>query len=393
MYKKIINIINNHNDWRKNCINLIASENAMSPLAQTALLSDMGNRYFFNDIFKTQSGITYEYSGTKYISELIKYAEEIAKELFSADYVNLDMLSGHLSNISLLVNNCKANDSIICTNPDYGGYPGLARENLPSKLGINVYFYNQTPAGNIDDDAFCEQIIKIKPKIVMFTSSIILFPISLTAISAICRENNVILAYDASHSLGLIAGGQFQQPLKEDADILLGSTHKTFPGPQGGIILSNRHQPKLNKPFIVTDNTHLNRIAALTITLAEMKEFGRDYAKQTIKNSRHLAKSLEDVGISIAFREKNYSNSHQILFSSNPHSLEKFIRNLETANIILDNSGRIGTNEMTRFGMKESEMEMIAKLIGRIYAGENPQNVKKDVVEFRNDFNVIKYCF
>ena len=95
-------VIQKHNVWRKNCINLVASENRMSPSAISALNSDMVGRYYFKKIFETETGLKYDYRGTKYIAEMYETTENLAKELFGASYVNLEMLSGHLANINIL---------------------------------------------------------------------------------------------------------------------------------------------------------------------------------------------------------------------------------------------------------------------------------------------------
>lgn len=393
MFNRLISILNNHENLRKNCLNLIPSENVLSPLAKKALVSDMGHRYFFSQFFSTSSGLSYEYRGAKYIDELIHYGKEMAKDLFNASYVNFDMLSGHLCNMSLIINFLKTGDSILCTNPEFGGYPGFAKENLPSKLDIHVHYYPQETIGSdIDVESFIKTTLQANPKIVMFSSSITIFPIPLKEISEFCSENNILLVYDASQTLGLIAGGHFQKPLEEGADIILSSTHKTFPGPQGGIIIGKRVFKEFEKQFITTDNIHLHRVAALIITVFEMKEFGEAYAKQVIANAKQIAAFLEENGISVAFRDKGYTESHQIILNK-PKHFQDFTKKLEVANIILDNSGRLGTSEMTRFGMKESDMKIIAEFIGRIFNNEDPEKVKPEVIEFRRQFQTVHYCY
>jgi len=170
------------------------------------------------------------------------------------------------------------------------------------------------------------------------------------------------VAYDGSHVLGLIVGGQFQDPLRESADVLLGSTHKTFPGTQGGIILCNDKDVAkkiakviMRSPLLI-DNIHLHRVGALAITLIEMLLFGEEYAIQIIKSSKTLARYLYEDGIEVKCKEKDFTQSHQILYPQEPEKGLKIRTLLEQAEIIVDRRIRIGTQEVTILGMKNKEM-------------------------------------
>jgi glycine hydroxymethyltransferase len=195
--------------------------------------------------------------------------------------------------------------------------------------------------------------------------------------------------------LGLIAGGQFQDPLREGADILIGSTHKSLFGPQGGIILSNRYEGKIQKEIhpALVDNAHWNRIAALYVALYECKKFGHRYADQVIRNSKALARSLDEHGVKLIGREVGFTQSHQTLVDVTPDEGVRMAQRLEKANIIVDVGVRIGTSEETRRGMKEREMEQIAELISRIWVtDEDPKKVRREVLKLRKEFTDTKYC-
>lgn len=392
----LFNSITNHSKWRSQCINLVASENRPSKAVLTALTSDMNQRYFFKEFFSTSSGFKYEYHGAKFIEEVYDTTESLAKDLFQATYVNLNMLSGHLSNLNMLLAFCQPGDTIVCTDTNFGGYPGLAPEKLPSYLKINIIYIPQNDlSSTVDLDRLEEILIQHKPKIVMLSSSITLFPFPVKEVSRLCREYNIPFCYDASHPMGLIAGKEFQNPFAEGADFIIGSTHKSFPGPQGGIILGNIDCDKINKScdFVVVDNIHPGRIAALGIALLEMKHYGSDYAKQIILNAKYLAKYLEKRGINIEFREKDYTESHQFLLKKDFGYYEAFTKKLEEYGIILDNSGRIGVSEITRIGMKEIDMDQIALFITEIFSGNERKSLKNDIKDFSLSFDSIKYGF
>ena len=189
---------------------------------------------------------------------------------------------------------------------------------------------------------------------------------------------------------------EFQNPFQEGADLIIGSTHKSFAGPQGGIILgkNNKYDNIVESTdFVTVDNIHLHRIAALSFALYESEIFGKDYARQIIKNTKSLASALNDEGFKINFKDRGYSESHQLFMDTSELNYTQLTSEFEECNIITDNSGRIGTCEITRFGFNEIDMKTIAKFIYRIANREDLKRIKKDVIEFKSNFKKIQYTF
>ena len=232
-------------------------------------------------------------------------------------------------------------------------------------------------------------------------ASFILFPYNIKPIREACDETQSVLGYDASHVLGLIAGGAFQDPLGDGVDIVTGSTHKTLFGPQGGLILTNREeifaQVTGKLAWHTLDNAHQNRIAALGQALLEHKEFGGDYALQVIKNSKHFAQALSEAGIPIRFSALNYTKSHQVLMDIDEIKLKfglnstELMNLLEGQNIIVDAVGRLGTSEMTRRGCKEEDMERIAEFMARVIINHDT-GVARDIKGFLKNCR-LSYCY
>jgi len=211
----------------------------------------------------------------------------------------------------------------------------------------------------------------------------------------------------------LIAGGKFQKPFAEGADILTSSTHKTFPGPQGGVVFcKEKFKEKIDNAAFpgLMSNHHLHHVVGFAVALAEMMEFGREYAEQIVKNSRVLAETLYELGFDVLCEHKGFTQSHQIAVDvSRIGGGRKIVESFEDANIIINKnllpwdslektgnpSGiRIGTQEVTRIGMKESEMKEIAEFMKRIAIdGEKPEKVKEDVIAMKKGFNKVHYCF
>jgi len=362
----------------------------MSPAVRSLLSSDLGHRYTSREGF---------YMGTRFIDEIEQYGEELAKNLFGCETADLRPLSGHIVSLIFLACFTKPNDTILCVSPDNGGYPGIWKHGLSRLLKLRtVGFPFSKETRNIKVEEARTLILQKKPKMVVFGASIFLFPHPLKELTEAAGEVGAHVGYDGSHVLGLIAGGKFQDPPREGAHALYGSTHKTFFGPQGGIILADMEhgetiQKRIHPEFV--DNAHWNRIAALTLALAEMKTYGKQYAGQVVQNAQTLAKALAEQGFPVACPQLGYTRSHQVLLDYGGYKKGGVIaRKLEKADIIVDSGVRLGVCEATRRGMKEDEMRRVAVFMGRVVVdGEDPRRVKEDVMKFAGEFQEIRYCF
>jgi len=388
---KIISLVEKHEQWRgQYSLNLIPSENVMSPMVRSLLSSDLGQRYTSRDRF---------YMGTHFIDEVEKQGEEIAKEVFGAENADLRPLSGHIADLIVLASFTKPDDTIMCVSARDGGYPGIWKQGAPSFLQLKtVGFPFSKEKMNIDVEKAGELIRKKRPRIVIFGASLFLFPHPLKELAKVAHEVGAYVAYDGSHVLGLIAGKKFQDPLREGATMLFGSTHKSFFGPQGGIILAGRQHGEIIKRRVnhmFVDNAHWNRIAALTLALAEMKEFGEAYAGQVVKNAQALGKALGESNFPVACSNLGFTRSHQVFLDYGGYKKGRVVaKKLEAANIIVDCGVRLGVCELTRRGMKEREMQRVAEFIKRVVnEGEKPRKVKPEVTKFVRDFKKIEYCF
>jgi glycine hydroxymethyltransferase len=350
--------------------------------------TDFGNRYTSNEGF---------YMGTRYTDELQHETEELAKEVFHAKYADVRPTSGHSCDMIALTALANRGDKIMVVGPGSGGYPGISQNGYPKLYGLQVSeFPFSKQAWNIDVEKAAMAIDLEHPKVVVFGASLILFPHPVGKLSDTCRKVGANILFDGAHVLGLIAGGQFQDPLREGAEVLIGSTHKSFFGPQGGLIVSNDHVDSLREAVLpaIVDNAHWNRIAATYVALSEMKRFGKQYARQVVRNSKALAKALDEDGVKLIGKEQGFTESHQLIVDlATQEEGVRLARRLEGANIIVDAGIRIGTSEETRRGMREPQMNQIAELIARVWVGnEGPQKVAKDVARLRQEFMSIRFA-
>jgi len=391
MIEEILNIVEAHEEWRGGkCLNLIPSENIMSPKVRELLSSDLAHRYTSMDKF---------YRGTRFTDEIERLGEKFAREVFGAEMADLRPLSGHIADLIFIASFAKPGHTLMCVSAENGGYPGIWKQGLPSFLHLKlVEFPFSREEMNIKTEEARELILEVKPELVVFGASLFLFPHPVRELAETARQVGAMVGFDGSHVLGLVGGKQFQNPLQEGVDVLFGSTHKSFFGPQGGILLAKKTygevlRQKVSPAFV--DNAHWNRIAALTLALAEMRKFGKAYASQVVRNAQALAKALADYGFPVACKHLGFTRSHQVWLNYGDYKRGGMIASsLEEANIIVDSGVRLGTCEVTRRGMQEGDMMKIAEYIKRVIIDkECPRKVKSEVERFMQDFQRIHYCF
>jgi len=405
----VLDLVLKHNVWRKReCINLIASENVMSPLAMLFYMNDMMHRYAEGKPFKRY------YQGLVYVDEVEVATMKIIGDLLETEYVDLRPISGTTANASAFRAFTKPGDKAVVVPVQAGAHVSHTRYGTLGALGIEqIEMPFSLEEWNIDVDGARKVIEMTRPKIVVLGGSLYLFPHPTREIAEVAHSVGAKLIYDAAHVLGLIMGHVWSNPLKDGADVLTSSTHKTFPGPQGGLIAASTKDDikaigKVVFPMFVS-NHHLHRLAAMAVTGVEMKLYGEEYARQITRNARALAEALVENGFRVVAENKGYTMSHQVVVDVKERGGgAKAAKLLEEANIILNKnmlpwdrpediknpSGlRIGVQEVTRWGMKEDDMRVIAELMRKVVIdGKDPKEVRREVIEFRKNYLEIHYA-
>jgi glycine hydroxymethyltransferase len=414
-FKELQGLIDEQEKWRQNCLNMIASENVTSKAVQRAVASDFGHRYAEGLLGGEVDGVhIFErfYQGTRVFDKVEHIAMKLSKDLFHAEHANVVPISGAVSNLVTYKALARYGDKISGLSIPAGGHISHTKVSAAGFLNLQEVAYPfDNEEMNIDVDAAKKMVLEEKPKIMIFGGSLFLFPHPIREFREIADQIGASIMYDAV--LGLIAGGKFQDPMREGADAMTASTHKTFPGPQGGVILcKNKHKKRIDNAAFpgLMSNHHLHHVAGYAIALAEMKEYGSSYAGQTIKNAKVLASTLSELGFNVLCESKGFTESHQIVADvSKIGGGTKIAEAFERADIIInknllpwdslqntaDPSGiRIGTQEMTKMGMKEEEMKEIAVFMKRIALdGASPEKVRKEVMELRSGYQKVQYCF
>ncbi len=404
----IMDQLQKHTDWFHDSLPMIASENLMSPLAMEAYLSDFGHRY--------AEGLPGEryYQGNVYVDEVERKVMALAREIFRCRWADVRPISGTVANMAVLFALMEPGEILTSIGLTHGAHISTAKFGAVGVRGVNSIPYPfDVENMNIDIDGTIKLLRQVRPRVALFGQSVFLFPTPLRELREVLQEVGSYVWYDAAHVLGLIAGGQFQDPLHEGAEVLSASTHKTLPGPQHGVILANPRDEKMEKKLQkavfpgVTSNHHLHAMAALGMTLAEFQEFGRQYAAQVVRNAQALGQALHEKGMKVLCPHLGFTRSHTIAVDVRDFGGGSDVAlRLEEANVITNKnllpwdtspvspSGiRLGTPELTRIGMREGEMKDVADLIWRVTKGEDTKKVRQDVVALKADFQGIQYCF
>ncbi len=395
----------------RNGLGMIASENIVSPMVQDIVSSDLHGRYA-----EGLPGKRY-YQGCDDFDTIESLGIHLAKSVFNAPFANIQSVSGTVSNIGALKALAKPGDSITAVSTADGGHISHARMGAVGLRDLNLTTYPwDEERMEPDVDAACKVIRQVKPKIALFGQSVFLFPTPLKEMADAAKEVGAKVMYDGAHVLGLIAGGEFQDPLREGADVMTGSSHKTFPGPQGGFLLSSSEdetfQKRLNTAMFpgVCSSYHLHHVAGKVMALAEFQEYGASYARDTVQNAKAFAQALASEGFDVLAESRGYTASHQVLTrhgDTDSGAGAKAAKLLEDGGIItnmnmlpgdtkaMTPSGlRLGVQELTRVGFAPDDMQDVARFYARILIhNEDPASVRKDVKEMKSQFQTIRYCF
>ena len=402
--KEINSLLEQHNTFRGDCLNLIASENVPSPLVEGLLVEDLDQRYGNYTGIDLQARL---YQGNRFIIQIEELAQELAKQLFGAAYVDLRPLSGNIAGIATTFGlGCPGDIALELHN---GHQYAEKLASSPLKVSLeSIEIPWDGVRSNIDLDQTVALIKKHRPKLVTIGSGVFLFPQPVRELKdAMNRYTpDSYLIYDAAHVMGLIAGGRFQSPFEEGADVIISSTHKTLAGPQGGIILTNnkslaeRIGPAVAP--LLESNHHLGRLPALAGTFLEWLACGAEHADAIISNAKALGQVLHERGIRLLGQELGFTESHTLIPIVNEFGESKAMADqLEACNIIAGGASvppelgahglRIGVQEVTRHGMTAADVPEVADCIVDALKGDKQKAVKKRVAALAGRFNGMRF--
>ncbi|MHB8634214.1 MAG: serine hydroxymethyltransferase [Thermoplasmatota archaeon] len=389
---------------------MIASENVVSPRVAEMLVTDLHGRYA-----EGTPGKRY-YQGCKEFDAIEQLGMELARSVFRARWANIQSTSGTNSNLAVLKALAKPGDRITAVSTADGGHISHAPMGAVGVRGLDLHTYPwDIDRMEPDVEAAARLIRETKPRIALFGQSMFLFPTPMKELADAAHEVKADVVYDGAHVLGLIAGGKFQDPLREGADVLTGSSHKTFPGPQGGFVLSDHPDEKFHRrlqsgvfPGVVS-SYHLHHVAGKVVALAEFQEYGEAYARDTVANAKALGAALAAEGFKVLGEERGFTESHQVVTRhgeadsgagataaarleecgvvSNMNMLPGDTKPMAPAGI------RFGVQELTRIGMGKPEMQEVARVIADALGGKDATALRRRVQALRSRHQAVRYCF
>lgn len=361
-------------------IELIASENIVSPAVLAAMGTHLTNKYA-----EGYPGKRY-YGGCEFVDVVEQLAIDRAKKLFGADHANVQPHSGANANLAVYFGLLKTGDTILGMNLAHGGHLTHG-----SPVNMSGAYFNIVPygvareTGKIDYDELEKIAIECKPKLIVAGASAYPRAIDFKKFREIADKVGAILMVDMAHIAGLVAGGQHENPCKW-ADIVTTTTHKTLRGPRGGMILCKEEYAKaIDKAiFPGTQGGPLEHvIAAKAVALKEaMEPTFKAYAEQVVKNAKVMADTLTSRGIDLV---SGGTDNHLMLLDLTAKGLtgKEIEKLLDLAHITVNKNAvpfdtqkpfvtsgiRVGTPAVTSRGMKEAEMVTIANCIADIIDG------------------------
>lgn len=386
------------------CVNLNPATNVMNPRAERVLASGLGSRPSLG-----YPGAKYE-MGLEAIERIEAITAQLAAEVFGASHVEFRLASGALANLYAFMATCQPGDSIIAPPDTIGGHVTHHRPGAAGFYGLDIHPAPIDADGyTVDVGALAELARRVRPKLITIGGSLNLWRHPLREIRAIADEVGAYVLFDAAHLCGVIAGHEWQQPLREGAHLMSCSTYKSLGGPPSGLLMTDDAElaekiERIAYPGL-TANFDVAKTASLAIALLDWKEHGRAYAQEMRATASRLAQELSDRGVPVFGDARGFTQSHQIAVRAasygGGHQAAKHLRG---ANILASGIGlpidpveddfnglRFGTPEIVRWGMTAVDMPELADLVAGALAAEDPASLGDRVTAFRSRFRTLHF--
>lgn len=391
-------------EYSRKRLALVSSENHSSKLVRASYVLGLCDQYCSRLPHNRMNNGELTFSHIAPLDDLNEMARNLTLELFHAQECDIRLLSG-LSGLNVLLFSLLGDQEILFRMADqHGGHtstPHISRR-------MNIDSYDMVLGGDyrLDLDHFSDLYRHAKPKVVFLDASYVLFPYPVAQIREIVGPETLVI-YDASHMIALIAGGLFQSPFDDGADIIHATTHKSLWGPQKSMILFKRKDAcsehvQRNVEMLVS-NTQMHHVFALYLALLEFREYGKSYARDLAANARYFAGRLDAQGLTVAAREQGYTQSNQLWLELGTkeeaiRQFKKLDRLCISANLITAPRGcwglRLGMNGITRLGAGEPCLDELARILGDLFFERKPISVLEDGMrELRTALGGPKYSF
>jgi aminomethyltransferase len=426
--------------WRqRECINLIPSEMTISPMARLLSVMDPAFRYAEHKKVKAfyDADIFY-YQGTEFISEVEQMLDEEMRKFMGCNNVETRLVSGQMANtavFSAMVDYINRSDRkieprrmrrVMNNHIGKGGHLSaqpmgalkdyVARDPRTERPAVVNFPVLPDNRHKIDVPATLKLIDEYRPELIIFGKSMVIHKEPVAEIRQFLDAQGIdaVVMYDMAHVLGLI-GPHFQEPFVEGADIVTGSTHKTYFGTQRGVVGSRYQEDEerfelwealLRRAFPGSVSSHHpGTLLGLLMAAYEMNHFKDEYQSRVVANAKAFARGLKDCGLDVIGDPSiDFTETHQVLIDVGYSRGPEIASRLEANNIICnfqantDEEGftasgalRTGVSEMTRFGMQEEDFHDLAVLVHDVV--KKNSDVSDKVKKLRERFSKLQFCF
>lgn len=436
----LIQMTKDNHHWRQDeCINLIPSEMSTSRAVRLLCAADPSFRYAEHK--KVKSFYDHEifyYQGTKFIDEVEQLLTAEMKRFLGCAEAETRVVSGQMANTAVfsalmdfknrvnrkrdpqrlgyVMNNHIIKGGHLSAQPMGALHDYIAVDPRTERAAIVNFPVLADNIYKIDVAETKKLIDQYRPEFIIFGKSMVLHKEPVAAIRQFVDEMGMqtTIMYDMAHVLGLI-GDHFQKPFEEGAEIVTGSTHKTFFGPQRGVIGVNYQPGDLKYELWETietrafpgsvSNHHLGTQLGLLMAAYEMNAFKDAYQSAVVQNAKHFAKACKAAGLSVAGDPANdYTETHQVIVCTGYGTGAEVAETLEQNGIIVNYQAtpeeegftasgalRMGVSEMTRFGFDAAAFETLAGLVADVVL--RGKDVRDEVKKLRKDYTDMRYCF
>jgi glycine hydroxymethyltransferase len=325
--------------------------------------------------------------GVGYVDELAAIAARAVAAAMRAPHAEVRPQSATIANLAVYAALTEPGDTIAAL-PDWAG--GHASHHASGAAGVRGLRVVELPYADLDIDLTRLEpfLAREKPRLIVVGGTLMLFPYRLGTLVELAHAAEARVLYDASHVAGLIAGGTFQDPLGDGADVMTFSTYKSFGGPPGGAIVAPEPVTAAAVARAVsglTTNYDAGRLVPLTIAATELQRSGAQYARDCIVNARRLGAALAARGFDVAAAERGYTASHHLAVHAPAAGVARLAEAGIRASAATPTVLRLGTQELTRRGFDEAAMDTVADLMARVLVdGESPASVREDVHALRD---------
>lgn len=367
---KLCDFSRDFKEYHARALPLCAAENVVSPFANLPLNFGFQERYIMNNTYSFN--MDDNFIGCEKLFPFYQMLSETCKRVFGARYTDPRPFTG-MHCIDMIVKTlCKPGDKMLILDKEHGGHASV--KPVVERLGVKVFSAPYDIAKNdLDYDKVNETVGKEKISYILLAPSDLIRPLDIEKIDT----ENCVLLWDCSQLMGLIAAGMCYNPLKDKKNVVMfGGTHKTFPGPASGLILTNEKrlhemmETEINPKFL--RHSQMHQKISLLFALIEFEKYGSDYMSHMVHCSNYLGDKLREKGYDVAEIDGRTSATHQIFIRCGKEQMDTIYDNAYKCEVTLNKKHkslfhgygiRLGTQEIARYDWNDDALDIVAEIL------------------------------